>query len=589
MTTHKKHKPQPLKVKTENVIEHDKLFLSLLMLYVIILFSYTFKHQFINYDDPYYIVHNPLIKNLSWDGLKEIFTTPVLGMYNPLTFIVYAIEYEAWGLNPKGFHFVNLLCHLIASTASFYFAKKLSGRFGTAMIVAILFAIHPMHVSVVAWSSQTKTSLFVIFYFIGLIQYMDYLQSKRLKNYILTLVCLLLALLSKPSAVTFAPMLLLIDYYQSRKWNWKMLLEKIPFFGLAFAMGLVNLLTHSGTDDSIFNINQDYSIWEYLLIGNYSLTFYFEKFIAPFQLSMVYPYPKPGSLFPINYYIGLGILPIIAFGIYKAGTFRKDLLFGLGFFIIAISIVLRILPAGDFGMGNRYSYLSYTGLFFVVAQFFMNIYEKKQQVTASTRNKIMIAGSIILLVFSGLTIEYVKVWENSITVYNDVLKKHPHYEIGYNQRALALVEKGDYTKAIQDLNKVIEINPNYLDAYLNRGEFKADLQDYDGAIKDFEKCLSIDSNESASLNNIGQVYLTKRQANIAIPYLDRAIKVNPKQKETLYNRGLAYADLGRIKEAFTDLNASKELGFAPAGDMINQLNAGLKSGKIKMDTTSHLK
>lgn len=589
MQIKKKNKAQHAKLSNGTLVEHDILFLSLLMLYVIILFSYTLKHQFINYDDPYYIVQNPLIKNLSWEGLKEIFTTPVLGMYNPLTFIVYAIEFEVWGLNPKGFHFVNLLFHLIASAASFYFVRKLSGRFGTAMIVAILFAIHPMHVSVVAWSSQTKTSLFVIFYFIGLIQYLKFIESKRIKNYLLTAFCLILALLSKPSAVSFAPMLLLIDYYKSRTWEWKLFVEKIPFFALAFAIGLINLLTHTETDDSIFSINSNYSIWEYLLIGNYGITFYFEKLIAPFQLSMIYPYPKPGEVFPINYYVGLIILPIIAFGIFKAGNFRKDVLFGMGFFFISIAIVLRIIPAGDFGMGNRYSYLSYTGLFFVAAQFFMNIYEKKYAISDGARNKTMIAGVLILLVFSGITIERVKVWENSITIFSDVLKKHPHYEIGYNQRALALVEIGNYNKAIEDLNKVIEINPTYLDAYLNRGEFKADLQDYDGAIQDFEKCLSIDANDPASLNNIGQVYLTKRDPVKAISYFDRAIKVKPETKETLFNRGLAYADLGKFKEAFADLTASKNLGFEQAEEMIQKISAEIQSRKIKTKAIFHPK
>lgn len=161
-------------------------FLGFIVVFTLMLFSKCIQFQFVFYDDPEYITGNNLLKNLNLEGIYKIFTTPVIGMYNPLPFLVYAIEYYFWGFNPKYFHLTNLLFHLVAITTVYYFILLISKRVETALIVALLFAVHPMHTGVVIWASQLKTSMYLVFYFLGLSQYVIYVDKdhhwKRLVN-----------------------------------------------------------------------------------------------------------------------------------------------------------------------------------------------------------------------------------------------------------------------------------------------------------------------------------------------------------------------------------------------------------------------
>src|SRR5205823_708637 len=131
----------------------------------------------------------------------------------------------------------------LATVACFLFIYELTKRYETAAIVALLFAIHPMHVSIATWVSELKTSMYTIFYFLALVQYIKYVRNnQRVKYLIYTALFFLFSLLSKPSAVTLAPMLLLLDYYLSRKFDKKVFLEKIPFFTIALFFGVLTLL-----------------------------------------------------------------------------------------------------------------------------------------------------------------------------------------------------------------------------------------------------------------------------------------------------------------------------------------------------------
>ncbi|MBP7496707.1 MAG: glycosyltransferase family 39 protein, partial [Bacteroidales bacterium] len=229
---------KPIRKKLE--VQHDKstfqiklkqrLLIGAIILYTFLLFSKTLTNDFVNWDDPFYLQQNMLIQDLSWNNIVKIFKTPVIGMYNPLTFITFAIEHHFWKFDPHPYHFFNLLFHLINVWLVFIFICRLTKNINAAAIVALLFAIHPLHVGAVAWVSQRKTVLFAIFYFLALIEYLKFIESdKKTKKYILIILYFILSLLSKPSAVSLPLILLLIDYYIGRKYTLKTLIEKIPF------------------------------------------------------------------------------------------------------------------------------------------------------------------------------------------------------------------------------------------------------------------------------------------------------------------------------------------------------------------------
>lgn len=568
----------------KSFVNTETTFLIFASLLTLLIFKRILGHEFLNYDDLIYVEMNPSIKGLTADNIKDIFSQHVLGMYNPLPFLIYAIEYTLWGLNPKFFHLVNLMLHLTATTLCFYFVRNLSNSNTVAMITCLLFALHPMHVSSVAWIAQTKTPLFVSLYFAGLISYLR--QFREGANTTVQLrsafIFQFLALLAKPSAVTFAPMLLAVDFWMNRKFTWQTLKEKIPFFILSLGFGIINILTHNASGDPIFEVHHHYSLWEKILIANYGICFYFEKLLFPLNLSFIYPYPLPGTTFPMAYYYTLPVLPLLAFAVLKAKTLRKELIFGFAFFAIAVSVVLRLMPAGDFGMANNYSYLSYTGLFLIMASF----WNRYRTYNFSNQNlKILVIYIIPIAYLVGLiytTSHRITKYRNSTIIMTDVIEKYPHFSMAYSLRAIHKANSGDINGSLADFGNFIEMNPNKIDGYMNRGSVYANMKQLDKALADMQKCYELEPDNSGVCYNLGMIYFKMEKHDQALPYFNECLKLNPEMNEALYLRGCIFTESKEFSKAYADLVKSDDLGNPDAKAALFDLEAKRRKAETKM-------
>ncbi|MFA6261317.1 MAG: glycosyltransferase family 39 protein [Bacteroidia bacterium] len=472
-----------------------------ILAYAFVLFSKSLNFPFITFDDPDYVVNNLLIRNFSLQGIWDILTTPVIGMYNPITFLVYMIEYQIAGLSPKTFHFFNIVFHLIATAFVYNFTYKLSKSYITAALVALLFAIHPTHVSVVTWVSQTKTSLFLIFYFSALISYLRYLEKPERKYLIYAGMYFLISVLSKPSAVTLAPMLILIDYYTGRKIDKRSLMEKIPFFIISLIFGIVNLYSHMEAEDAIFDVNDNYSLINNLLISNYSIVFYFKKLIFPFNFSTIYPYPDNTPILPLKYYLSIPVIPFLIWAVYKSGQFKKEMIFGLLFFVIAVSVLVKILPSGFFRAANRYTYLSYTGLFYIMGQFCTYVYDGKFKFSEKLKPYMFALLAFYLLFCTYKTSVRIDVWKDSVSLFTDVINKKPKLAMAYNLRALAKLETGDRQGAREDYMMAIKINPKYFEGYINLGIIDYSEGKFEEAMLNYDKGIRLNSTLGMGFHN----------------------------------------------------------------------------------------
>lgn len=499
------HKGLQMQLPNDTLMIRDKMIIGVILMFTLFLFARVIRFEFTNWDDNDYVSDNPLITNLSLKGLIKIFTTPVIGMYNPLTFLVYTLEYALFGLDPKMFHLFNLLFHLAGVAVLYKFIYKLSGRYETAAIVALLFAVHPMHVSVVAWVSQTKTSLMFIFYILSLNAYLNYLKDPAKRKYLFYVAgYFILAALSKPDAVTLSPVLLLIDYYKGRKEGWNMLKEKIPFFAISLVFGLLTFYTHYITKDEIFHVKVHYTPFNQLLVTNYSVVFYINKLLVPLQLTGINPYPIADPDLPLKYYLSLGVLPLVGLFVYKAGKFRKEVIFGLLFFFISISVLIKFVPSGFFKVANRYSYLSYTGLFYIIGQGYVYLMDHKLKKSPDLKVMVKILLVIYVLFISYRVTIRVKTWENNISFYNDVIKK----------------------------------NPNVPVAYKNRGNAKVQLGDLEGAIKDYQTAFNLDTTDAGILNNLGTIKAKSGFIDEGLADINRAMKMDPELSLTYNNRAI---------------------------------------------------
>jgi protein O-mannosyl-transferase len=530
------------------------------------------------WDDNSYITNNDHIKALHWENIRLIFTNFYTSNYQPITMLFYAIEYKIGHGQAFIFHFINILFHLLNTYLVYVFIRKISPKNAmVALITAAFFAVHPMHVESVAWVAERKDVMYSFFFLLSLIIYLKYLESKELKHLAATLILFVLSCLSKSAAVIFPLVLLLIDYYSARRLNWKMAIEKIPFFIISLVFGIVAIYSQKSS-----GVLQDWapnmSFIEHLAIVSFSFVSYFFKAFIPVNLSAIYPYPiEIGKTLSAIYFLSILFVGIALFFVWYSRRWGKDILFGFLFFVITIILVLQFIPVGSAIMADRYTYIPYIGIFFIVGK----IYERLSTKLSAKNSFQKISLSVLFIFFIGFSIisfGRVKVWENDDTLFSDVIKKYPNCSNAYVNRGNfynAYYAKKVYVndkikseayikKAINDFDNAIKfelIPKNNWRAYFNLGLAKGDLGDIVGAAEDFGNSIELHPDNRYSYLYRGVYFLNYFANNMYVNdkikremYIRRSIEdfenslkltLNQPEKIQLYkNIGTAKAQLG---------------------------------------------
>lgn len=248
------------------------LFLILLIVLVLAVFSPCVTFQFLQWDDYGHFISNPCVYSLSWYNISHLFLQTINDTYIPLTTLSFNLEYHLFGLSPFKSHLINILLHLAVVLAIFDLAINLKFSPWESFIASAIFALHPMHVESVAWVTERKDVLGILFYVLCLKQYWLYLQTHSTKNYGLSILLGFLSVLTKSMAVSIPWVLLLLDWYYQRPWSKKVLLDKLPFAVLIFPVASITFFTLSPHP----NISH-----HSILIGLWSFSWYLEKFIFP--------------------------------------------------------------------------------------------------------------------------------------------------------------------------------------------------------------------------------------------------------------------------------------------------------------------
>src|SRR5438552_8907546 len=206
-------------------------------------FSPTLSNAFVNFDDTFYIVENQNVNHgLSAQGVKVAFTRTVGANWHPLTMISHMIDCQLFGLDARRHHLVSLCIHVLAGVLLFLVMQRMTAQVWPSACVAGIFLLHPLHVESVAWASERKDVLSALFWIAGMGCWALYVQRRARGWLVATNIALLLALLSKPMAVTFPAVLLLLDYWPLRRNDatWRALvLEKVPMFLLVIVVSIV--------------------------------------------------------------------------------------------------------------------------------------------------------------------------------------------------------------------------------------------------------------------------------------------------------------------------------------------------------------
>ncbi|NTW34022.1 MAG: tetratricopeptide repeat protein, partial [Bacteroidetes bacterium] len=594
-------KQAPLKtnksIKPESDKRKNRIYLFAVLIITAIVYATSLQNGWIkNWDDGKYIFEQEIIHKLSFKNIAGIFNLSYFwaGNYHPLTTAFYAVEYSLVGYSPFLYHFNNFVFHLLNVFLVFAFIRLLTKKTEIAAFVALMFGIHPMHVESVAWISERKDVLYSFFFLLSMLLYLKTFNEKSnvKRLYVLSLLMFFLSCLAKSAATSLPIVLILIDYYKEKQWKWggannksfsnniqnqlkwltNSVVHKAPFFLIALLCGIEAVRSQSSSN-AIQNLTPLYTAFERILIPCYSTVLYLFKLIIPINLCAMYPYPdKITGHLPSVYYFALAIIPILI-TILIISRKNKDIIFGILFFFATIILVLQIVPVGGAIAAERYTYIPYIGLFFIIGKGIVFLLENTSKFN---KNLTKLAVFALISVFSILTFQRIRIWEDGKKLFTNVIQNFPNmpmaydnrgffnYTFGeeyYKQKGFANPKQTAYDSAIADFTKCLSVDSTYFQAYANRGMlfYNRENHDYYQAVRDFTKALKYKNNDLESLVNRGNCYSSILKYDLALIDYDKYIELKKDNAKAYLWRGIALYNLGKFNEAHADMSKCIEL------------------------------
>jgi tetratricopeptide (TPR) repeat protein len=553
-----------------------------LVLVTIALYWPATSHDFVNYDDDMYVKDNTHVTSgVTLGNARWAFGSEYAGNWHPITWLSHMLDCQMFGLNPWGHHLTSVLIHALNAGLVFVWLRLMTGATWRSLLVAALFALHPLRVESVAWVSERKDVLSGFFGLLALMAYVRYAQGRRqnpappntqhaTRNtfhassfYFLSLFLFALGLMSKPMLVTWPLVMLLLDYWPlgrmqnpeagntqhvtrdtfhvSRFTLLPLLVEKIPFFVLVVLASVATLVAqkHGGAVMESKSLPVDARVSNALI----SYDRYLGKLLWPTDLAVYYPHPGQWPLGKLVLAGGL-ILGISAL-LFVMRRRSPVLLVGWLWFLVTLVPVIGLVQVGGQAMADRYTYLPSLGALILAV---WGAYE----LTRSWRYRVMalsVAGGAATVLCLALTGQQMGYWKDSETLFRHALQVTENNQIALKSIGDALDHKGQTDEAIRQYQEAIRVKPGYADAHNNLGNALLKNGQPNDAIRQFQEAIRLKPDYPEAYNNLGNALIKKGQPGEAIGRYQEAIRLKPNDANTHYNLGNAFLKNGQPEDA----------------------------------------
>jgi tetratricopeptide (TPR) repeat protein len=250
---------------------------------------------------------------------------------------------------------------------------------------------------------------------------------------------------------------------------------------------------------------------------------------------------------------------------------------GLAFSVLAIAPVLGMRGHESSLINDRYTYMASLGLIFVFVMGVKWLIDKKPKLKVLGWSVMV----IIALAFLIKTTKQIKVWENSYTLWNNVIEEYPELSYGYFYRGNIMFRVGNYAMAVKDYNRAISLKPDHAEFYRNRGSAKDNMHNSEEAVKDFTKAIELFPEYASAYMDRGGARAKQKNRDLqgAIADVSKAIELQPEYWEAYYRRGVLLRMIKDHKNAIRDFDICE--GKVVANDRV-YLYRGLSKKELKM-------
>lgn len=418
------------------------------ILLVIAIYSASIPKDFTNWDDPQYILDNPLIRGFSAENLHRILSQPYFGNYAPVSLLSYALDANLWGLNANAFHLHNVLLHVGCVIALYVVLGQLGFGALPRHLVVLLFAVHPANVESVSWASERKNLLSALFFLLSFSQYIRYTRQRTRPPYLLSLLFFMLSILSKAGTVVtplvFVAFDSLVGKERLKEIRWA---EKAPFFVLAAAH--VYLSLHAAGQGGSLHSYYDGAPWLRVLDTGRLTAQYLAFLFWPLGLTpLVTPKIIP-SAFDLRV-----IVPFLAMVCLLVVWFRyaRRSFFWVSFFLLLLAPVMNIVPL-PVVMAYRYLYLPQIGVWVLVAGLIDKAWsELVQRPWHRWAISLVVVAWVVLLTVQARG--WAGEWKNSLTLWHGAVERNPANLVARANLGQAYLAQGLTQKAAAEFSTV---------------------------------------------------------------------------------------------------------------------------------------
>lgn len=529
------------------------------------------------WDDDMFLTLNPLIK--ASDGLRRFWFTNQAADYWPLTSTSLWLEWRLWGMNPMGYHTTNVVLHLIESLLlwKILYRLKIPGSY----LAAVLFLIHPLNVESVAWITQSKNTMAMLFFLITCLCFTNSEetsnQSPYYKNkwYYVSLLMFICALLSKGSVILL-PIVLLGIIYTKKSVQASDLVKLVPFTISAFIFTFINVwFQNHATHETIRIAN----FTERLLGAGAVPWFYLSKIVFPNNLSFIYP---QWNISTTNYILWISLVASLVMSVGSLSLLRSKFSFISYSWLYFCLMLIPVMGFADIYfmkyslVADHYCHLAIIGILVLLAYCF------EMLVVRFVRIKPYAEGLMVgcILILSLLSLRECLKYKNLETLYNTTLHINPEAWFAETNLVVLLCDTGRLDDAIKHGEHAVALKANQPETHYNLGCALSKARRYPEAISQYVLALQLRPNYRDALFNLGNAFHAISDFKNAIDVFSKVIRLDPKSIEANTNLGACLAHEGRYDEACVVFEKVIALRSPTVKSYINYGNALANAGNL---------
>ena len=533
-----------------------KLVLGLLLVVVTLaLYNPVSRNGFVNFDDDRYVTDNPQVRaGLRSSTISWAFTTLDLANWHPLTWLSHALDCQLFQLNPVGHHYTSLLLHASNALLLFLILQWFTGYTARSLMVAALFAVHPLNVESVAWVAERKNVLCMLFFLLALAAYGWYVRQPTVARYLAVALLFAMGLMSKPMVITLPIVLLLLDYWPLGRTHfsanvesrdeasprfaastqpvWRLCLEKVPLLLLSAGSAIVTMLAQRAGGAVLTSAEHSPLLRLENVIVCYVL--YIKKAFWPSHLAALYPYPHTLPAWQVA--ASALFLVAVTCAVLKYREHRY-LVVGWFWYLGTMVPMIGLIQVGNQAMADRYAYLPLIGLFIMIVWAAADCASARQL----SANYLATAGLVTLLALSAVTRIQLSYWHDDFSLWSHALAVTQHNYVAENNLAIALTKQGRLDDAIILFRAASALEPGDAVSQLNLGIYAQQHGDFQQAAARYANVLRLATDaqiRASAYANLGTVYFALRDYPQAQQNFDSATKLKRVFPVALLDMGL---------------------------------------------------